>query len=156
MQPLLKRALILLLGFWFGASAHFTVVTAPTVFELGRAGLLSSEQTGEVAAALLRRYFLCGVLVLTLALLCGGLLAFGTGRPKFRRCAALVALTLALATADWLVVAPRVSQLRQQRRIEPTVELNRQFRLLHSGSLALNLLVIAGTAWAFAVAVRPD
>jgi hypothetical protein len=156
MQSILKLILTLLLGAWLGATVFFSFVAAPALFQLPRAQVITKEQAGDIAAALLKRYFICAVLVLILALILSSLLAVATARPPFTRCAVIVAIALLIHVFDGFVWAPKVHAIREQRRANPSAELDKQFGRAHGISFGLNFLMIVGTAWAFVVVARPE
>lgn len=162
MQPTLKLILTLLLGGWLGASAFFSFIAAPALFQLPKAQVITKEQAGDIAAALLKEYFLYTVLVLALALILSGVLAAATARAQFTRCAIILVAALLIHLFDGYVWAPKVHAIREQRRanssteIDKQKELDKKFGQAHAISFGLNVLVMIGTAWAFVVVAKPE
>jgi hypothetical protein len=156
MQPTLKLILTLLLGLWLGASAYFTFVTATALFQLPKAEVITRDQAGDIAAALLRRYFISSAVMLTLALIVSGALAFTTGQPRFQKCAVVVLIALLITLFDGFAWAPKVREIRQQRRANPGPAMDKAFGKAHAVSFGLNFLMILGTATAFVIVARQE
>lgn len=156
MQPTLKLLLILLLGLWMGASIYFSFIAAPTIFQLAKKQTISRDQAGDLAEAMLRKYFRWGMVVLLFSGVIAVLLAFATGRPRWTQCAIIVLATLLVTAFSGIVWAPKVHQLRMERRAHHSEELDKHFRKMHGISMLLNLIAIVGTTSAFIVVVRPE
>jgi Ca2+/H+ antiporter len=156
MQRTLKMLLVLLLGGWLGASVFFTFVAAPALFRLGKQGAITAEQAGDVAGALLNLYFPSALIALALALLAGGYLALSGGASRFKTCALVTLVALLVTGFSYFVWSPKVHEAREQRRANRTAVTEKQFRVAHHVSFGMNLVMIAGTAWAFALAARPE
>src|ERR1041384_2510363 len=112
MQPTLKLVLLIVLGFWLGTSIFFSFVAAPELFALAKKQVITRDQAGDVARALLHKYFITGTIVLTLALALCVLLAFGTGRPRFTRCAIILLAALVIMLFDGFIWGPKVHEVR--------------------------------------------
>ena len=156
MQPTFKLFLVLLLGGWLGASVFFSFIAAPVIFQLSKSQVISKEQAGDLASAMLKRYFVCALVVFVAALVLSGLLAFGTAQPRFVRCAVIVSIALLLIAFDGFVWGPKVHTLREERRANPSAEMDRKFGRAHALSFGLNGLVIIANAVAFFAVARPE
>jgi hypothetical protein len=156
MQPTLKLVLLIVLGFWLGTSIFFSFVAAPELFALAKKQVITREQAGDVARALLQKYFITGTIVLTLALVLCALLAFGTGRPRFTRCAIILFTSLVITLFDGFVWGPKVHETREERRAHPSAKMDKKFGKMHAISFGLNVFVIVGTFASFVTIARQE
>lgn len=156
MQPALKLILILLLGFWIGASVFLTFASAPVVFQLAKQQVITRDQAGDIAEHTLKKYFLWGTVVVGAALLLSLLLAFTTGRPRWYQSALVLLIVLILIIFTGFVWTPKVHKVRMERRSNPSVELDKRFGKMHGISMVLNLLAIVGTAGAFVIVAKTE
>jgi hypothetical protein len=156
MQPTLRLLLLFLLAFWLGTSVFFSFLAAPELFHLAELQVITRDQAGNVAAALLKQYFLTGAIVLAGTALLSALLAFGTGQPRFRKAATILLVALVIALFDGYVWGPKVHQIREERRAHPSLNLDKKFGKAHAFSFGLNFLVIVGTSLAFGMVVRQE
>ncbi|MSR64528.1 MAG: DUF4149 domain-containing protein [Verrucomicrobiae bacterium] len=156
MQSTLRLILTLLLGFWLGASVFFSFVSAPTLFQLAKTGAITREQAGDIAVAMLNKYFISGLAILSLATIVSATLAFGASQPRYTRPAIILVIAVLISAFSTFVWTPQVHAVREQRRANPSAEMDRKFGIAHGVSSGMNLLVIIGTAWAFVIVARPE
>lgn len=156
MQSTLKLILTLLIGFWLSASVFFSFVSAPALFQLAKKGTITREQAGDIAGAMLKRYFISGFLILLAAAVISGALAYGMSLPRYARSTIILAIAVLITAFSLFVWTPHVHKVREERRANPSSEMDKRFGIAHGVSSGLNLLVIIGTAWAFVIAARPD
>jgi len=156
MQSTIKLLVTLFLGCWLGASIWFSFVAATGLFHLAKAGVITREQAGDVAEALLDKYFVSALVSLALTTLLAGYLGLGSRMPRYTKCAAITLAALLITAFSFFVWTPRVHQAREERRLHPGPESEKRFRSSHHVSFGMNVLVIAGTAWAFVIATKPE
>jgi hypothetical protein len=124
---------------WVGGAALFTFVLAPAIFQS-----YSRDMAGGIVGVLFPGYFKWG-------LACGAvaLVALFFAGARHRTAAALIiAMMLAITSAQAFVIEPRAAALKKQipsfETTPPDDPLRVRFRKLHGASAAGNLIVIGG------------
>lgn len=147
MTSLAKIVYLLAISLWIGSVSFFSLVAAPAIFRT-----LPRHQAGDVVGAIFPAYYWIGHILGALALGCLILLAV-TGGLSLRTAAALGILLLMLAANLYagFALQPQIQKVKAEMRQapspapqQPPSELKAAFDRLHSQSVKLNAVVLAG------------
>lgn len=133
---------------WLGAGVFLTFGVGPAIFSQGVGELVTRQQAGAVAQAILVRYFAAQLLWAGVAVIAScRAVSWGWRYPRIALPNGLGLMALVLVANFWL--QPRLHELNQRRytpslAAEERESVGRQFGKLHGLSQIGNLLVLCG------------